>query len=65
MPSVAGYSMKDKYTSLELIAVSEHLTKQKTEVLRVASDVQLADSLTKAAAAEMMTRFLQGQQVEV
>lgn len=57
--------MKDKYTSLELIAVSEHLTKQKTEVLWVASDVQLADSLTKAAAAEMMTRFLQGQQVEV
>ena len=58
-------SLKDKYTALELMAVSEHLVRQDTQLLWVSSDVQLADSLTKASAADLMVRFLQNDKIWV
>ena len=61
----SAYSMKEKYAGLELLAVSENLRKQNTSLLWVSSEAQLADSLTKSAAQDMMRQFLQGGQLWV
>ncbi|CAK9026281.1 Retrovirus-related Pol polyprotein from transposon RE2 (Retro element 2) (AtRE2) [Includes: Protease RE2 [Durusdinium trenchii] len=58
-----SFNMKEKYTALELMAVFNHLEAQRTALLWVASDSQLADGLTKGSASEMLTRFFQGHQV--
>ena len=55
----SAYSVKEKYAALELMAVSENLRLQRTPLLWVSSDAQLADGLTKAAAQEVMKNFLQ------
>ena len=54
----AAFSMKEKYSALELLAVRENMTKQKTNLLWVSSDAQLADGLTKASAADLMRMFM-------
>lgn len=61
----SAYSMKEKHAGLELLAVSENLRKQNTSLLWVSSEAQLADSLTKSAAQDMMRQFLQGGQLWV
>ena len=58
-----SFNMKEKYTALELMSVFNHLEAQRTALLWVASDSQLADGLTKGSASEMLTRFFQGHQV--
>ena len=59
----SGFSLKKIYAGLTLLAVTENLQHQGTMLLWVSSEAQLADSLTKASAAEMVQRFLQnGQQ---
>ena len=57
--------MKEKYAGLELLAVSENLRKQNTSMVRGSSEAQLADSLTKSAAQDMMRQFLQCGQLWV
>ena len=45
---MASFNMKDKYTSLELMGISENLRNQGTVLSWRDSDHQLADGLTKA-----------------
>ena len=59
----SAYSMKEKYAALELMAVAENLRKQKTPLLWVSSDAQLADGLTKSGAQDHMKNFLQQGQI--
>ena len=54
----AAFSMKEMHSALELLAVRENMTKQKTNLLWVSSDAQLADGLTKASAADLMRMFM-------
>ena len=61
----AGFSLKEKYAALDLLAITENLRKQNTPLLWVASDAQLADGLTKSAAAESLLHFLQRGQLWV
>ena len=61
----SAFSMKEKYAALDLMAITENLRKQNTPLLWVASDAQLADGLTKAAAAEALLHFLQRGQLWV
>ena len=61
----SAFSMKEKYAALDLMAITENLRKQNTPLLWVASDAQLADGLTKAAAAEILLHFLQRGQLWV
>ena len=61
----SAFSMKEKYAALDLMAITENLRKQNTPLLWVASDAQLADGLTKAAAAETLLHFLQRGQLWV
>lgn len=50
--------MKEKHAALELMAVAENLRLQKTPLLWVSSDAQLADGLTKSNAQEVIKNFL-------
>ena len=59
----AGYSMKEKYAALELMATAENLRRQNTSLLWVSSEAQLADGLTKAQAQEGLRRFLECKQL--
>ena len=62
----AVFGLKEKYSALELVAVVENIRLQKTPLLWVSSDAQLADGLTKPAAQELMKNFLmRGQQWNV
>ena len=61
----SGFSLKEKYAALDLLAITENLRRQNTALLWVASDAQLADGLTKAAAAEALLHFLQRGQLWV
>ena len=61
----SAFSLKEKYAALDLMAITENLRKQNTPLLWVASDVQLADGLTKSAAAENLLHFLQRGQLWV
>ncbi len=54
----SAFSMKEKYGALELLAVTESMNRQNTPLLWVASDVQLADGLTKSAAQDQLRVFL-------
>ena len=60
--AAAGFSLKEKYAALTLMAVVEQLHRQNTPLLWVASDVQLADAFTKSAAATLFERFLMTDQ---
>ena len=51
-------SQKDKYTGLELLALSQRLEAQKTVLLWCDSDHMLADDLTKASKQDVLKRFL-------
>ena len=51
-------SQKDKYTGLELLALSQRLEAQKTVLLWCDSDHMLADGLTKASKQDVLKRFL-------
>ncbi|CAE7219859.1 RE1 [Symbiodinium sp. KB8] len=51
-------SQRDKYTGLELLAVSQRLEAQKTNLLWCDSDHQLADGLTKSSKQDVLKRFL-------
>ena len=61
----SGFSLKEKYAALDLLAITENLRRQNTALLWVASDAQLADGLTKAAAAETLLHYLQRGQIWV
>ena len=57
----AAFSLKEKYAALELMAITENLRRQNTPLLWVSSDVQLADGLTKASAADALHFLQRGQ----
>ena len=59
----SAFSLKEKYAALELMAISENLRRQNTALLWVSSDAQLADGLTKSAAAKGLSHFLQRGQL--
>ena len=54
----AAFSMKEKYATLELLALSENMRKQCTALPWVSSDAQLADGLTKASAQDAFKAFM-------
>ena len=54
----SGYSMKDKYTALEMQALSQHVEEQGTILQWVDSDHQLADGLTKVQKQDVLKKFL-------
>ena len=54
----SGYSMKDKYTALEMQALSQHVTEQGSVLQWVDSDHQLADGLTKIQKQDVLKKFL-------
>ena len=54
----SGYSMKDKYTALEMQALSQHVEQQGTLLQWVDSDHQLADGLTKIQKQDVLKKFL-------
>ena len=54
----SAFSMKEKYTALELLGLVQHLSAQKTELRWCNSDAQLADGLTKTSAQDRIKRFL-------
>eukprot|EP00439_Symbiodinium_sp_Y106_P084240 s635_g25.t1 len=54
----SGYSMKDKYTALEMQALSQHVEEQGTILQWVDSDHQLADGLTKVQKRDVLKKFL-------
>ncbi|CAE6950806.1 RE1 [Symbiodinium sp. CCMP2592] len=51
-------SQRDKYTGLELLALSQRLEAQRTTLLWCDSDHQLADGLTKSSKQDAVKRFL-------
>ena len=57
-PGMAAFNVKDKYTSLELMRVSENLAAQQTHLNWCDSDHQLADGLTKASKQDALKKFL-------
>ena len=57
-PGMASFNVKDKYTSLELMGVSDNLKLQATELGWCDSDHQLADGLTKASKQDALKKFL-------
>ena len=61
----SGISLKEKHAALDLLAITEKLRSQNTALLWVASGAQLADGLTKAAAAEALLYFPQQGQLRV
>ena len=54
----SAFSMKEKYTALELLGLVQHMIEQKTELHWCNSDAQLADGLTKTSAQDRIKRFL-------
>ena len=50
--------MKDKYTALEMQALSQHVHEQGTILQWVDSDHQLADGLTKLQKQDVLKKFL-------
>ena len=54
----SGYSMKDKYTAIEMQALSQHVQEQGTLLQWVDSDHQLADGLTKIQKQDVLKKFL-------
>ena len=56
-PGMAAFNVKDKYTSLELMGISENLLAQKTILSWCDSDHQLADGLTKASKQDVLKKF--------
>eukprot|EP00439_Symbiodinium_sp_Y106_P041779 s2152_g5.t1 len=57
-PGMASFNVKDKYTSLELMGISDNLKLQATELGWCDSDHQLADGLTKASKQDALKKFL-------
>ena len=59
----SAFSMKEKYSALELLALQENMQKQNTALLWVSSDAQLADGLTKASAQDAFLSFMKKGQM--
>ena len=59
----SGFSMREKYTALELLGITEHIVAQRTILRWCNSDAQLADGLTKLQAQDRIRKFLQGGQL--
>lgn len=59
----SAFSMKEKYSALELLALQENMQKQNTALLWVSSDAQLADGLTKASAQDAFMTFMKKGQM--
>ncbi|CAE7470265.1 unnamed protein product [Symbiodinium sp. CCMP2592] len=57
-PGMASFNVKDKYTSLELMGISENIQNQGTILNWCDSDHQLADGLTKSAKQDVLKKFL-------
>ena len=58
----AAFSLKEKYSASELLAIRENMVRQDTSLLWVSSEAQLADGLTKSAAQDQFRLFmLRGQ----
>ena len=55
----SGFSLKEKYSSLELLCLRENMTRQNTDLLWVSSEAQLADGLTKPGAQDHFKLFMQ------
>ncbi|CAE7345527.1 GIP [Symbiodinium sp. KB8] len=54
----AGYSLRDKYSALELQALSQHIQEQETTLLWCDSDHQLADGMTKSQKQDCIKKLL-------
>ena len=57
-----SFSMKEKYSALELLLLTQNLEKQQTTLRWVNSSQQLADGLTKPSAQDALRAFLAGGQ---
>lgn len=58
----SAFSMKEKYTALELLGLVQNMEKQGTELRWVNSDAQLADGMTKISAQDRIRKFLEEDQ---
>ena len=54
-----SFSMKEKYTAIELLSLVQQMDLQKTELRWCNGDAQLADGLTKVQAQDRLRRFLE------
>ncbi|CAE7805002.1 unnamed protein product, partial [Symbiodinium sp. CCMP2456] len=54
----SAYSLKDKYTALELQSLSQHITEQGTNVQWCDSDHQAADGMTKSQKQDSVRKFV-------
>ena len=58
-----SFSMKEKYTALEVLHLNQNIERQKTEVRWCNSDAMLADGMTKLQAQDRVRRFLENEQL--
>ena len=58
----SAFSMKEKYTALELLGLVQNMEKQGTELRWANSDAQLADGMTKISAQDRIRKFLEEDQ---
>ena len=58
----SAFSMKEKYTALELLGLVQNMEKQGTELRWVNSDAQLADGMTKISSQDSIRKFLEEDQ---
>lgn len=58
----SAFSMKEKYTALELLGLVQNMERQGTELRWVNSDAQLADGLTKIQVQDRIRKFLEDDQ---
>ncbi|CAJ1424602.1 unnamed protein product, partial [Effrenium voratum] len=59
----SAFSMREKYTALELLGLVENMGRQDTQMRWCDSDAQLADGLTKLSAQDRARKFLQAGQL--
>ena len=58
-----SFSMKEKYTALELLHLTQNMDRQETILRWCNSDAQLADGMTKLQAQDRIRKFLTDDQV--
>ena len=54
----SAFSMKDKHSALELLALQDSMGRNSTQLLWVSSDAQLSDGLTKSSAQDAFKAFM-------
>ena len=58
----SAFSLKEKNTAIELLALVQNLERQETELRWVNSDAMLADGMTKLSSQDRIRRFLEDDQ---